>query len=86
MVVAVVEDSPEVEAVLLQEGEEVSEEEVHQEEAEDFPHEVVVVEASEAEEEDSSFFSSYYSISFISTCSPLYYQMRLCFPTLSTLV
>lgn len=85
MVVAVVEDSPEVEAVLLQEGEEVSEEEVHQEEAEDFPHEVVVVEASEAEEEDSSFFSSY-SISFISTCSPLYYQMRLCFPTLSTLV
>lgn len=71
MAEVVVEDS-EVEAVLLQEGEEVSEEEVLQEVVEDFPHEVVV-EASEAEEEDSSFFSSY-SISFISTCSPLYYQ------------
>ena len=47
--VVVVEDS-EVEAVLLQEGEEVSEEEVLQEVVEDFPHEVVV-EASEAEEE-----------------------------------
>lgn len=82
MAVVVVEDSREAEEV-LQEEEEVSEVEVLQDAVEDFPHEVVVVEASEAEEEDSSFILLLLYVLFIQL-GPLMLSNETVFPHYNT--